>query len=113
MSGKVIFHNNTAYSGTCLILPKNSLLIPIDYSKIQFKNNCAMNYGGVFYIDTEESCETVFSVQDIMIFLPRGTLTTSKTECFVHVEGSRSYARLTFINNMAGKGGDVLYGGLV
>ena len=32
---------------------------------------------------------------------------------FVLVEGSRSYAQLTFINNTAGKGGDVLYGGLV
>ena len=31
----------------------------------------------------------------------------------MHVEGSRSYPRLTFINNTAGKGGDVLYGGLV
>ena len=37
---------------------------------------------------------------------------TSKTQCFVHVEGSRSYPRLTFINNTAGKGGDILYGGL-
>ena len=31
----------------------------------------------------------------------------------MHVEGSRSHARFTFINNTAGKGGDVLYGGLV
>ena len=42
-----------------------------------------------------------------------GSLIISRTECFVHVEGSRSHARLTFINNTAGKGGGVLYGGLV
>ena len=35
------------------------------------------------------------------------------TDCFVCVEGSRSHAQLTFINNTAGKGGDVLYGRLV
>ena len=36
-----------------------------------------------------------------------------RTDCFVCVEGSRSHAQLTFTNNTAGKGGDVLYGGLV
>ena len=35
------------------------------------------------------------------------------TECFLHVEGSKSQKRLEFVNNTAGKGGDVLYGGLV
>ena len=58
------------------------------------------------------------SLQDIIINYnndnPEGsTLIISRTECFVHVEGSRSHARLTFINNTAGKGGDVLYGGLL
>ena len=55
MFGKVLFHNNTASSGTCLIFAKNSLLITTDYSNIDFKNNHAINYDGVFYITTEES----------------------------------------------------------
>ena len=53
------------------------------------------------------------SLQDILSYFNTGTLISSRTECFVHVEGSRSYDQLTFINNTAGKGGGVLYGGLV
>ena len=113
MSGKVLFHNNTASSGTGLIFAKNSLLIPTDDSSIEFENNHAINYGGVFYIETEESYGRSMSLQDIVPSLDRGTQITSRTECFVRLEGSRSYARLTFINNTAGRGGDVLYGGLV
>ena len=122
MSGNVLFHNNTASLGTVLISAKNSLLIPTDYSNIDFQNNHAINYGGVFYITTEESYQTSMSLQDIIQFSQRnnldtqevdGSLIISRTECFVRVEGSRSHARLTFINNTAGKGGDVLYGGLV
>ena len=118
MSGKVLFHNNTASSGTVLISAKNSLLITTDYSNIRFLNNHALNYGGVFYITTEESYETSMSLQDIFqnyhsFNQGGGSLIISRTECFVRVEGSRSHARLTFINNTAGRGGDVLYGGLV
>ena len=125
MSGEVLFHNNTAYLGTVLISAKNSLLITTDYSNIDFQNNYAINYGGVFYITTEESYQTSMSLQDIVPSSPNNyinnygswevdaSLITSRTECFVSVEGSRSHTRLTFINNTAGKGGDVLYGGLV
>ena len=121
MSGKVLFHNNTASLGTILISAKNSRLITTDYSNIDFQNNHAINYGGVFYITTEESYQTSMSLQDIIQFSQRnnynqevdGSLIISRTECFVRVEGSRSHARLTFINNTAGKGGDVLHGGLV
>ena len=113
MCGKVLFHYNTASSGTVLIFAKNSLLIPTDDSNIQFENNHAINYGGVFYIETEESYGTSMSLQDILSENDRGTRTTSTAECFVRVEGSRSHARLTFINNTAGRGGDVLYGGFV
>ena len=125
MSGEVLFHNNTAYLGTVLISAKNSLLITTDYSNIDFQNNHAINYGGVFYITTEESYQTSMSLQDIIQSGPNsyiynyhswevdGSLITSRTECFVRVEGSRSHTRLTFINNTAEKGGDVLHGGLV
>ena len=122
MSGKVLFHNNTASLGTVLISAKNSLLITTDYSNIDFQNNHAINYGGVFYITTEESYQTSISLQDIIQgsqnwytenFEVDGSLIISRTECFVRVEGSRSHARFTFINNTAGRGGDVLYGGLV
>ena len=115
MSGQVLFHNNTASSGSGLIFAKGSLLITTEYSNIHFQNNHAMKYGGVFYISTEESYETSMSLQDIIQYNGGGSLITSRTECFVHVEGGNliSHARLTFINNTAGRGGDVLYGGLV
>ena len=115
MSGQVLFHNNTASSGTGLIFAKKSLLITTEYSNIHFQKNHARKYGGVFYIITEESYETSISLQDIIQYNGGGSLITSKTECFVNVEGSclRLHARLTFINNTAGRGGDVLYGGLV
>ena len=115
ISGQVLFHDNTASSGTGLIFAKGSLLITTEYSNIHFQNNHAMKYGGVFYISTEESYETSMSLQDITEYNGGGSLITSRTECFVHVEGSnlRSHARFTFINNTAGRGGDVLYGGLV
>ena len=119
MSGKVLFHNNIASFGTVLISAKNSLLITTDYSNIDFQNNHAINYGGVFYITTEESYQTSMSLQDIIQISQNdyydidGSLVISRAECFVRVEGSRSHARLTFFNNTAGKGGDVLYGGLV
>ena len=115
MSGQVLFHNNTASSGSGLIFAKGSLLIITEYSNIHFQNNHAMKYGGVFYISTEESYETSMSLQDIIQYNGGGSLITSRTECFVHVEGGNliSHARLTFINNTAGRGGDVLYGGLV
>ena len=113
LSGKILFHNNIALSGTALIFAENSLLIITDSSNIHFQNNHAINYGGVLYISTEESYETSMTLQDITEFNGGGSLLASRTECFVHVEGSRSHTRLTFINNSAGKGGDVLYGGLV
>ena len=113
MSGKVLFHNNTASSGTCLIFAKNSLLIIKEYSNIHFQNNYAINYGGVFKITTEELYEISMSLQDIVVNLKIGSMITSRTQCFVNVEGSRSYPQLTFINNTAGRGGDVLYGELV
>ena len=115
ISGQVLFHDNTASSGTGLIFAKGSLLITTEYSNIHFQNNHAMKYGGVFYISTEESYETSMSLQDITEYNGEGSLITSRTECFVHVEGGnlRSHARFTFINNTAGRGGDVLYGGLV
>ena len=111
--GKVLFKNNIAYLGTALIFAKNSLLIPSGNSNIRFESNYAINYGGVFYITTEESLEISKSLQGIIQMNEESSLITSSTKCFVHIGGSRSHARLTFINNTAGKGGDVLYGGLV
>ena len=113
ISGEVLFSNNRALSGTAFILAINSILIIKDDTNVKFQKNHATNFGGVFHITTEESYGRSMSLQNILDKNYGGSLITSRTKCFVHVEGSRSYARLTFLNNTAGKGGDVLYGGLV
>ena len=53
------------------------------------------------------------TLNDMRFLLDVGSFTTSRTECFIHIEGSRSDTRLVFVNNTSEKGGDVLYGGLV
>ena len=113
MFGKVIFSNNSALSGTAFIFERSSKLIISDDSYIIFCNNHASNYGGAIHVHTEDVQNTSISLQDIITDNPDSPMIVSKTECFVHVEGSRLDTSLIFINNTAGKGGDVLYGGLV
>ena len=114
MTGKVLFRSNTASLGTALISAKNSLLIITDYSNIQFQNNRAINYGGVFYIDTEESYERSASLQDIIQYRVQsvvgGSLITSRTACFVHVEGSRSVDHMpSSSSSTTQQGGEEMY----
>ena len=109
---EVTFSNNSAYSGTAFILAKSRLVVRED-SNLFFKNNHAINNGGVFYIATDETYGRTLTLNDILEENQLGSLSTSETKCFVTVEGNRSHTRLTFINNTAEKGGDVLYGGLV
>ena len=59
------------------------------------------------------SLQDIFIHLQIMVNIQLSSVITSRTECFVRVEGSRSYTQLIFINNTARRGGDVLYGGLV
>ena len=70
-----------------------------DNSHIYFLNNHATNSGGVFYITSN-------SIHLDAQYLSRST-------CFLNIEGSRYQKRLIFVNNSAGKGGDILYGGHV
>ena len=99
LSGNLTFSNNRAFVGTALILAHDTILSITDNSHIHFLNNHATNAGGVFYITS--SC----------IHLDAQYL--SRSTCFLNIEGSRSQKRLTFVNNSAGKGGDILYGGHV
>ena len=111
-SGELTFSHNRALTGTALIFVRSSLRLT-ENCKAFFFENYASNVGGVIYINTEESYVSSMTLSDIKNYNSIGSLTTSMTKCFIHVEGSRSDTRLVFINNTAGKGGDVLYGGLV
>ena len=113
-SGEIIFSHNRALAGTALIFATmiNTLILTAN-CKVFFINNHASHWGGAIYIQTEE-----FHVESAMIKTMYGDQTVKSsiitvTECFIYVEGSRSDTRLIFVNNTAGKGGDVLYGGLV
>ena len=97
-SGNVIFSSNKAIAGTAFILVQNSILSVAESSHIHFINNYAINTGGVFYISTN-----VNYVEE----------TAPKTTCFLRTWGSRFRERLIFLNNSAGMGGDILYGGQV
>ena len=108
--GKAIFSDNIALSGTAFIFERKSKLIISDDSYMIFQNNHASHYGGVLNVRTEETYDTSIYLEDIKTLNPK---MISKTECFVHVEGIRLDTRLIFMNNTAGKGGDILYGGLV
>ena len=113
VSGDMLFSDNTAISGTVFNLRKRSTLTLQRDAHICFKNNHATNNGGVFYIATEEIKERAFTLGDVLEKNTIGSVIATHTECFLHVEGSKSQKRLEFVNNTAGKGGDVLYGGLV
>ena len=114
-SGELTFSHNRALTGTALIFARSSLSLT-ENCKAFFFENYASNVGGAIYINTEESYVRSITLSDIKHHNNIGSLTasmTSMTKCFIHVEGSRSDMRLVFVNNTTGKGGDVLYGGLV
>ena len=111
--GELKFTHNRALTGTALIFARSSTLILTENCKVYFIENRASSIGGVIYINTEESYMSSMTLNDIKDHHTIGSLTTSKTKCFIQVQGSRSDTRLVFVNNTGRKGGDVLYGGLV
>ena len=110
-SGELTFSHNRALTGTALIFVRSRLNLTENCKAFYFENY-ASNVGGVIYINTEESYVRSITLSDIKNKDNIGSLTPI-TKCFIRVEGSRSDTRLVFVNNTAGKGGDVLYGGLV
>ena len=112
VQGDILFAGNQALVGTALHFSQSSVLVISETGTIKFESNHAVNYGGAVYIDTEEMYGESVSIQNISTLAFTPYFTTS-TECFIHVEGDRSQPRLIFVNNTAGRGGDVVYEGLV
>ena len=112
VKGEIVFSNNCALSGAALFFAISSVLVISEISSVFFQNNHAFNYGGAIYILTDEFYNKSKSIQDV-VYGHSTSLVTPSTRCFLSVEGGRSQARLIFMNNTAGKGGDVVYGGLV
>ena len=113
MEGNNLFENISSELGAAFMLSGNTQLIILEDCDIVFRNNYVTEYGGAIHIVTDEITDTSSRIEDIIYRLP-GFSVTTRTQCFLRVEGERTNtARLTFINNTAEKGGDVLYGGLV
>ena len=112
VQGEITFSDNHALSGAALLFDSSSVLQLTETSSILFQNNSAINYGGAIYIITDEKYKKSKSLHDVCYqFSP--SLVTPSTKCFLSVNGDRSQPKLTFSNNTAGKGGEVVYGGLV
>ena len=109
----LVFANNRALYGAVFILTKSSVLIVSESCTTTFQNNTAIDYGGVFYIVTEEFLIQSKTFSEVLTNTRHGTEFKSMTNCFIQVEGKRSRRMLTFTSNSAGKGGDVIFGGLV
>ena len=103
-SGEVKISNNRAIAGTAFILVQNSILKLAQKADVQIMNNHALNTGGVFHITSDLHYSMLRVKIDILV---------TSSSCFFNTEGSRSQSRFTFVNNSAGKGGDILYGGHV
>ena len=94
LSGNVLFSNNTAVFGTAFILVRGSITRLVRNTNVIFENNYATNAGGVFYIGLND-------------------YSYLGDACFLNTPVDRSQIQFTFVNNSAGLGGDILYGGQV
>ena len=111
VDGEIIISENRALLGAAFVLFSSSIIL-YEAGRVTFQNNHALDYGGAIYIMTEEIYGRSKSMTDI-VFGGRPSVFTTSTKCFISVEGTRAQTRLTFVNNTASKGGDVVYGGLI
>ena len=96
VSGTVTFSNSTALVGPALVLIGCTMTLFTD-GHMYFFNNHATNIGGVFYI-THSTFAYDPNLQSIAV-------------CFLSTLGHKTM--FTFVNNTAGKGGDIFYGELL
>ena len=114
LSGNLTFSNNSAYTGSAFILVDNSILILTENCRVHFINNHASNTGGVFSIfNTQKFILRNFSFKHNYVFFYNDYVIPIST-CFLRTQmDNRSIQNFIFSNNSAGKGGDIVYGGLV
>ena len=99
--GTVTFSNNTAFAGPAFVLNGGSTLTPTSNSHIYFVNNHATNVGGVIYATNNN------------VHYEKNLYNLKRSTCFLTPQHGLilHHKRFTFVNNSAGKGGDILYGG--
>ena len=100
-SGSVNFTNNTAYRGAAMVFIYSGKMILSKDCHIIYKNNYAYTTGGAIYSTSTVGLPSDSSYDEFTVL----------SDCFMEVEGGYSQARLTFQNNSAAQGGDIVYGG--
>ena len=100
-SGSVNFTNNAAYRGAAMVFVYNGKMILSKDCYIIYKNNYAYTTGGAIYTTNTVGLPSDSSYDEFTVL----------SDCFMEVEGGYSQARLTFQNNSAAQGGDIVYGG--
>ena len=104
LRGNLLFSENTASAGTAFLLLQDSNIRMAEASLVHFENNRALETGGVFYIDTNMYYSSIFRGNNLDVI--------PSTVCFLSVD-EHPNARLSFTNNTAGRGGDIVYGGQI
>ena len=104
VSGTLNFTNNTAYRGGGMVFFHDNYLSLSENSRVTFFGNRATDTGGAMYIVTSPFHYT----RHDFILDNRMCLES----CFLKFfDRNNSVKQLIFINNSAGQGGDVVYGG--
>ena len=110
LSGELTFSNNSAYTGTAFILVEDSTLIVEENCRAYFINNRATNTGGVFTISNHRHVDYGCQLYAPKTFEKECLFTTS--HCFLRAEVNKNKNKnFIFVNNSAGKGGDICHGG--
>ena len=98
IAGNLNFIGNRAYRGGAIIFIKESSITLSENSYISFENNSAD--------------DVLFMLISIKYLQDISTYKACKDKkCILVVEGERTEDRLSFTNNTAGRGGEVMYWG--
>ena len=100
-SGNITFHRNQAWQAGALSLKATTMTIA-ENANVVFSNNSATHFGGAIFIDDP-------------LFYLQNDKSSVLTFCFyqpLHPHYTKSFgnAKVKFLNNSAGKGGDHIYG---
>ena len=109
-SGDLVFSNNRAIAGTAFILLQKSILKLAENCHIYFSSNYVTNIGGVSFITNNMYYEAQPDEVSYYDHYKSGPPLVKST-CLLSTEGNRSQVRLTFVNNSAERGGDIVHGG--
>ena len=99
VNGTLKFIENRAYVGAAMLFLRSSSFAVSNNSLILFFNNEATATGGAIHLVEND------------YYLSTAVGLIGRSRCMLRVNNSTLTGRMIFINNTAGQGGDVLYGG--